>query len=149
MDAKEIDAKVKRWCLLQETIYSKGYSQDRVETEMSLIYDDEDVVINRLKDEERITISVCPPPIYEGDPQIKQIGFVQWKNWLKALVFQSGKVDIEFLEQDPEEDGMSLYQYFLVDHIYDDSFSVDELHRRIRAIVAIQKTIEHKINSSI
>jgi len=68
-DSKDIETAVKKWCKKYEKSPITEYSSDRVVFEDSLVYDDEDGQITRMKDESRTTLSISPAPVVDESPE--------------------------------------------------------------------------------
>ena len=143
-DSRDIETAVKKWCKKYEKNPITKYSSDRVVFEDSVVYDDEGVQIMRMKDESRTTLSISPPPVLDDSPEshiIQRIGHQQWQQLIRELAALYGPVDVDFWDADGSGG------YNLVDYVYDEIFSLDLMHQRIRILVSVKKLIDAKLES--
>jgi hypothetical protein len=142
-DSIDIEGAVKKWCDQYKKTPITEYSSDKAVFEDGLVYDGEDVQIIRMKGENRTTLSISPPPVVDVSREsylIERIGYRQWQQLVRKLAALYGPVDVDLFD-----DGSGRYN--LVDYVYDEVFSLDIVHQRIRVLVSAKRLIEAKLES--
>lgn len=139
MNSDETKSQIENWIKKYPDSPISKYDEGGVLFHDAFGYHLYEIFIYKLKTENRITIGMSPSTVVEGSREFylaKELGTRRWKEAILFMVLEYGPVDVEFRDNG---------DYYLLDYIYDDVFSMDLIHQRARRIVTVQKMIEKKL----